>query len=74
MITRLNICLLDENDHIIAKEEGNTTWEIDLKKDKKLLQNDHMRSEVVRIMEDQMKIDIEKGIISRLLDNVRGKK
>ncbi len=74
MKTHLNICLLDENDNIIAKEEGNMTWEINLKKDKKLLQNDLMRSELVKILEDQMKIDIEKGIISRLIDNVRRKK
>jgi hypothetical protein len=70
MKTKFNLCIMDDFGNPIAKQALNVNWEIDVEKDKKFLQDKSMVEEVARIIEDQIKIDLNKGIVLKMIEGM----
>ena len=70
---KLVFCFLDEGDNIVAKKDLNVSWNYQGKKDKEFLQDTVIMDEVVSVMDAQVKIDIDKGVIRELLYELKGK-
>jgi len=70
---KLAFCFLDEDDKIFTKKDLNVTWSYQGKKDKKILEDVVLMDEVVSVLDAQVKIDIDKGVIRELLHKLKGK-
>jgi len=71
MKTKLFLCVLDEFGNPLAKEPVNVNWELNIEQDKKaLLENNYMKDEIEKIICEQIKVDLGKGAVSRLIDKL----
>jgi len=68
----LAFCFLDEDDNIFVKKDLNVSWTYQGKKDKKELEDISLMNEVTSVIDEQVKIDIDKGVIRELLNELKG--
>jgi hypothetical protein len=67
---KLGLCFLDEDDNIVVKRFLQVHWEFDMEKDAKILLNVNMKDEVAAIITQQIKIDLDKGVVRKMIDEI----
>ena len=70
---KMAFCFLDENDIIVAKKDLNVSWNLKPEKDRDMIRDTIVMDEVCKIIDHQVKLEIDDGVIRELLDVVKGK-
>ncbi|MCK5016485.1 MAG: hypothetical protein KAS32_05365 [Candidatus Peribacteraceae bacterium] len=73
MILKLKLVVSDVDDNILAAEELNSDWTIELERDISSLMKKDMRGEMSNILYKQIKMAISPELIDRLLEKSGGK-
>jgi RNase adaptor protein for sRNA GlmZ degradation len=67
---KLALCFLDEDDNIFVKRHLEVHWELKLEEDMRILLDVDMKNELASILTEQTKIDLAKGAILKLIDEM----
>jgi hypothetical protein len=65
---KLTITFVDENNNVIVSKDSEATWIIDPLDAR--FDNKEMRSEITKIFTDQLQIDLSKGLVKSLVDEM----
>ena len=68
---RMAICFLDEEDKVVAKKDLEVTWDLNVEQDMGMLHEMLIMDEVAAILTYQTKLDLDRGVIRELLDEVK---
>jgi hypothetical protein len=69
---KMALCFLDEDDTIVAKTILEANWNIDLGEDLKNVYSE-LKDEVVQVYLDQTKIQLNKGAMTELVNQIYNK-
>lgn len=67
---KMAICFLDENDEVFVQRILEAHWEINIEQDLKMFHNIHMKDEVATILTEQTKLQLDKGAIREMVDEL----
>jgi hypothetical protein len=66
---KMALCFLDEDDTIVAKTILEANWNIDLEEDLKNVYSE-LKDEVAQLFLDQTKIQLDKGVMKELVNQI----
>lgn len=71
---KLIVAFVDEDDNIVAKDDVQANWTVDFHKDGKMMREyKYMEGEVANVIEDQLRLDLDKGLMKRLVKEINKK-
>ena len=70
---KLAFCFLDEDDKIIAKKDLNISWTLNPEEEVDKIRDTIVMDEVCKMLDYQIKSNIDDGVIRELLDIVKGR-
>lgn len=67
---KLALCFLDEDENIVVKKYLEVHWKLKPEEDVKMLVDINMRNELAAILKTQIEIDLDKGAVLKLIDEL----